>query len=95
MNNIERFIIRNCEKGTKKQYYKDLFAIQRRIEGDMQKITKRCSKKKHYKQYIRVLEHDLNEVINTDIFLRKHIQYLEERVQELEDGDDQWIPEFE
>ena len=69
-------------KGTKKQYIRDLSNIKKKLyKGDTERdISKRISKKKQFKQYIRVLEHNLSLEQSRNKDLMQWIREIEDEL---------------
>ena len=86
-------------KGTKKQYIRDLSNIKKQLyKGDKERdISKRISKKKQFKQYIRVLEYNLSLAQQENEKLILTIRHLENSLDDALDGNcfyEEFVPEF-
>lgn len=91
---VEKTIVRKA--GTRKYYYRDLFAIKKiiRKHDGREDVLKRLSKKKQYKAYIRYLLSDIEELEETNEELRHYIDDLERELDDYRSGGE-WLPEFE
>lgn len=86
-------------KGTKKQYIRDLSNIKKKLyKGDTERdISKRISKKKQFKQYIRVLEYNLSLAQQENEKLILTIRHLENFLDDALDSNcfyEEFVPEF-
>jgi len=86
-------------KGTKKQYIRDLSNIKKKLyKGDTEReISKRISKKKQFKQYIRVLEYNLSLAQQENEKLILTIRHLENSLDDALNGNcfyDEFVPDM-